>query len=42
MHSAPADIWNALKYKSVPAELNGIGDPRWATADPKNCYNGIE
>lgn len=41
MYAAPSDIWNALKYKTVPAELNGIGDPRWATGDPKNCYNEI-
>ncbi|MDE6066434.1 MAG: hypothetical protein K2G27_06390 [Duncaniella sp.] len=42
LHCAPSDIWNALKYKTVPAELNGIGDPRWANADPKNCYNDVE
>ena len=38
MWSAPGEIWSVLKYKTVPAELNGIGDPRWASSDPKKFY----
>ena len=46
-HEAPADIWNALKYKQDPAIQGhdivkfGIGDPRWNTADPKHFYDNL-
>ncbi len=46
-HEAPADIWNALKYKQDPA-IQGhdivtkrIGDPRWNTADPMHYYDNL-
>lgn len=44
-HEAPADIWNALKYKSsaMGHEIvtKGIGDPRWASGDPMHFYDNL-
>ena len=46
-HEAPADIWNALKYKQDAAIQNhdiitrGIGDPRWNSSDPIHFYDNL-
>jgi len=44
-HEAPADIWNALKYKSSAQGheivTKGIGDPRWNSAEPQHFYDNL-
>lgn len=40
-YEAPADIFNALKYKNVPAVLQNVGDKRWMSADPEHYYDNL-
>lgn len=40
-HRAPADIFNALKYKNVPAVLQNVGDKRWMSSEPRKYYDNL-
>ncbi len=41
-HAAPADFWNALRYKVTSGNAivdKKIGDQRWASSDPRTYYH---
>lgn len=40
-HKAPDDIYNALKYKTIPAVLQNVGDKRWMSSDPRSYYDNL-
>ena len=40
-HEAPANIYNALKYKNTPSVLQNVGDKRWMSAEPEHYYDNL-